>query len=72
MNIGKMGIHQRSALDSYSHRVGDSDAVDTTPTTFHRPGLVVSDWASMGEGSLASPVAQIRDAVVCRCGHRLY
>jgi hypothetical protein len=41
-----LGIHQRAPVNSPGYRVGDSDAVDTTPTAVHRPGLVVSDWSS--------------------------
>jgi hypothetical protein len=33
---------------------------------FHRPGLIVFDWPSTGESSFASPMAQIRGALV-RC-----
>ena len=50
------------AIDSRGDHVSDSGAVDSTPTAFHRPGLVVSDWPSTGESSLASPMAQIRGA----------
>jgi hypothetical protein len=45
--------------------------VDSTPTAFHRPGLVVSDWPSTRESPLGSPMGQIRRALVRRCGHRL-
>ena len=39
--------------------LGDSDAVDTTPTPFHRPGIGFCP----GESSLASPMAKIRGAM---------
>ena len=52
-------------------RVGDPDAVDTTPTAFHRTGLAVSDRPSTGKSSLASPLAKICGAMVRRGRHRI-
>ena len=42
--------------------------MDTTPTAFCGPGLIVSDRPAAREGLLISLVAKIRGALVC-CGH---
>jgi hypothetical protein len=57
--------------DTRGDCISDVDAVGTTAAHVHRTGLALSDRPSIEESSLASPLDQVRGALVRRGSHRL-